>query len=263
MKTAFLTSGWLRFPPAPAMTAWIAAAAPAAAAALHDPAHAAWWRHGGSWFVGVHALPNDEAGRVGGGPPLAGPAVDFLAAYLGAARPPWDRAQVSACMPAYPRPTPGEPEGPFRYRIARDAAHVDGLNGEGPPPRRRFLREPHAFLLGIPLAAVETGMAPFVLWEGSHEIMRAALGRALGKVPPERWPETDVTEVYHAARREAFARCRRVEVTTEPGETYLCHRLLLHGMAPWRGAAGARPEGRTVVYFRPLLADPAGWLALP
>jgi hypothetical protein len=262
MRTEFLERGWLRFPPSPSMAGWIEAARPAAMATPRDPAHAGWWRHGGSWFVGVHALPNDDAGAVPGGPPLAGPSVEFLAGYLGAAQPPWDRAQVSVCLPGYPRPTPGEPAGPFRYRMLRDAAHVDGLNGEGPPPRRRFLREPHAFLLGIPLVAVDAGMAPFVLWEGSHAIMREALGRALAGVLPERWPEIDLTEIYHAARREAFARCARIEVTTAPGESYLCHRLLLHGMAPWRG--GETPaEGRLIVYFRPELARIADWLGLP
>ncbi|MFO1060016.1 MAG: hypothetical protein U1E53_23995 [Dongiaceae bacterium] len=262
MTTTFLTRGWLRFPATPAVADWIAAARPAAAAALANPAHAGWWRHGDSWFVGVHALPNDAAGAVPGGPPLAGPAVDFLDRHLGAARPPWDRAQLSVCFPGYPRPVPGEPEGPFRYRLVRDAAHVDGLSGEGPPPRRRFLREPHAFLLGIPLVAVDAGMAPFVLWEGSHLVMREALGRALAGIAPARWPEVDLTEIYHAARREAFARCPRVEVTTAPGETYLCHRLLLHGMAPWRG--GAEPAaGRPIVYFRPELARIEDWLDLP
>lgn len=262
MTAALVERGWLRFPSSPVVLAWIEAARPAVAAALRDPAHAVWWRHGGSWFVGVHALPNDAAGALPGGPPLAGPAVDAVESHLGAARPPWDRAQISVCFPGYPRPVPGEPEGPFRYRVLRDAAHVDGLSGEGPPPRRRFLREPHAFLLGIPLVAVDAGMAPFVLWEGSHRIMREALGRALAGVAPERWREVDLTEIYHAARREAFARCPRIEVTTAPGETYLCHRHLLHGMAPWRG--GAEPAaGRPIVYFRPELARLEDWMALP
>jgi hypothetical protein len=59
----------------------------------------------------------------------------------------WDRAQVSVCYPGYPKPMDGETDGQHRFRRDRDAAHVDGLLGLG-QPKRRFLKEPHQFILG-------------------------------------------------------------------------------------------------------------------
>ena len=260
MLAQVLARGWVLLPPSPAMDRWIEHARPAAAAALNDPAHEHWFRHGRSWFVGVHALDNDGTGAIGTGPPLAGPAVELVCAWLGDAMPPWDRGQVSVCFSGYPRPTAEETSERFAYRLKRDAAHLDGLEARG-PQRRRFLDEPHAFLLGIPLVAVDAGMAPFVLWEGSHEIMRAALVRAFAGIDPRHWSTLDLTDIYHAARRLVFAECPRIEVTTKPGETYLVHRLALHGMAPWSGESHA--AGRTIIYFRPPFADPADWLSRP
>ncbi len=258
MLGELLARGWVLLPPSPAMDDWIEHARPAAAAALDDPAHEHWFRHGRSWFVGVHALDNDIRGAVGGGPPLAGPAVGLLRTWLDDAMPPWDRGQVSVCFPGYPRPTPDETPERLAYRLKRDAAHLDGLEARG-PQRRRFLDEPHAFLLGIPLAAVDAGMAPFVVWSGSHAIMREALVRAFAGIEPRDWSAVDLTDLYHAARRAVFAECKRIEVITKPGETYLVHRLALHGMAPWSGAGHA--AGRTIIYFRPPFADPADWLS--
>ena len=77
-----------------------------------------------------------------------------------------------------------------------------------------------------------------------------------------RFWEDDLTDLYHAARRLVFAECPRVEVTTKPGETYLVHRLTLHGMAPWSGETG-HVASRTIIYFRPPFADPADWLSRP
>lgn len=74
--------------------------------------------------------------------------------------------------------------------------------------------------------------APFTVYEGSHELMRAALRDRLAGIPPERWAEEDITEAYAAARREAFAACPRMLVHARPGEAYIAHRLLLHGVAP-------------------------------
>lgn len=261
MLAELLARGWVLLPPSPAMDHWIEHARPAAAAALIDPAHGRWFRHDRSWFVGVHALDNDATGAVGEGPPLAGPAVELVRAWLGDAMPPWDRGQVSVCLSGYPRPTPEESPERFAYRVKRDAAHLDGLEARG-PQRRRFLDEPHALLLGIPLVSVDARMAPFVLWEGSHEIMREALVGAFAGIDPRRWSEVDLTDAYHAARRAAFARCPRIEITTRAGETYLVHRLALHGMAPW-GDESCDAASRTIIYFRPPFADPADWLSRP
>ena len=253
----FLDKGWTRFPPSPELDAWIAAARPAAAAVATSPEHADWHRHGGTWFVGVNALPNDAAGTLREGPPLAGPAVDFALGLTAPYRAAWDKGQVSICFPGYPQRDPDQSEASHRYRLVRDAAHVDGLHAEG-PERRRLVREFHGFILGIPLAAVQEGHSPVVVWEGSHHIMRAAFADALRGVDPALWADVDITETYHAARRRCFESCKRVEVTTAPGQTYVIHRLALHGMAPWTAEAGAP---RTVIYFRPVLPNPVAWLA--
>ena len=81
-----------------------------------------------------------------------------------------------------------------------------------------------------------------------------------GDLPPQEWGEVDVTEAYHAARRRIFAECPRVEIAAKPGEAYLVHRLALHGMARWGEGATAGADGRMIVYFRPILFGPRGWL---
>ncbi len=65
----------------------------------------------------------------------------------------------------------GESPAKTRYRRERDAAHVDGLLPEG-EERRRHLREHHGFILGLPMVEFDREASPFVVWEGSHEIMR-------------------------------------------------------------------------------------------
>lgn len=253
---SFAELGYEVLRPDPAMQAWIGHAGGQVDAVLADPANAKWLRYGGTWFAGVNVLPNNATGALPGGPPLSGPVVQRAREHSGLASVLWDQGQLSVCFTGYPQPMAGESEGVFRYRVQRDAAHVDGLRGVG-PEKRRFLAEPHAFILGIPLDAVEAGMSPFVVWEGSHEVMRRALAAALAGVAPEQWPNVDITEAYKTARREAFATCRRLELTTQAGETYIAHRLLLHGVAPW-GASSSRR--RAVVYFRPLLPRLADWL---
>lgn len=255
----FFRRGWTRFPHDPVLAGWLEAAAPAAWRAVADTANAGWMRCERTWFAGVNVLPNDEAGAVAGSGPLRGRAVAFIEEGLGLRELRWDAGQVSVIYPGYPRPKKGESEAAFRYRRDRDAAHVDGLHPVG-AARRRMLREAHAFVLGLPVNPAGPGASPLVVWEGSHEVMRAAFGEALDGVPAERWAEVDLTEVYVAARRRVFENCPRVEVTAGPGEAYLVHRLALHGVAPWRDGP---EEGRAVIYFRPLLPGPAtDWLAL-
>ena len=249
--------GWCRFGFDGAVAAWVERTLPFARIALADPQFAGWWRRGGTWFAGVNALPNDDNGRVPDGPPLAGEAIAFIGSHV---MPPplvWDRAQVSVCFPGYPRHGPEESEAAFRYRRDRDAAHVDGLAREG-PARRRHLREPHAFILGLPLT--DCPASPLVVWEGSHHIMGQALGDALSPQAPSQWIGADVTEAYVAARSLAFASCRRVPVRARPGEAYLIHRLALHGVSPWEDGIVAPPEGRMIAYFRPPLTTFADWL---
>lgn len=244
----FFSLGWIRFPRDPAVADWAARARPVAEACVADPEHRArWLRCGGTWFVGVNALPNDASGAVpeAGVPPLGGPPIEFIEKVLDLS-PGLDRAQVSVCFPGYPRRSPGESEAAFRFRRERDAAHVDGVTRYH--GRRRRLGEPHGFILGVPLTEAAEGAAPLVVWEGSHEIIRRALRARFDSLPPARWAEEDVTDAYVAARRECFETCRRVPVFARPGESYLVHRLALHGVAPWDGP---ETEPRAIAYFRP------------
>ncbi|HEX7081590.1 MAG TPA: hypothetical protein VF329_11300 [Gammaproteobacteria bacterium] len=259
----FFRGGWVRFPHAPEVADWAARARPVAEACVADPEQRArWLRCGGTWFVGVNVFPNDAAGAVpeAGVPPLAGPPVEFIAEALKLAVG-WDRGQISACFPGYPRPSAGESAAAFRFRRDRDAAHVDGLQRF--ESRRRRLGELQGFILGVPLTDAPAGAAPLVVWEGSHEVMRRALRARLADVPTERWRDEDLTDAYVAARRECFETCRRVPLHARPGESYLIHRLALHGVAPWSAA----PAGeRLIAYFRPNPfpdAAPDWWLDRP
>ena len=171
------------------------------------------------------------------------------------------RAQVSSVFPGYPQPSPNESDAAFAYRRDRDAAHVDGLLPIG-PARRRMVREPHAYILGLPLTDCDAGASALVVWEGSHRIMAAAFAAALGDWDEAARPEIDITEAYHAARRTAFERCARVALHARPGEAVLLHRLALHGISPWVDGARAPAEGRIIAYFRPELPDIGTWMTL-
>ncbi len=258
----FFDRGWCRFAPDPVLRDWVDSALPAARASVENPRHARWLRYQGTWFAGVNVLPNDARGAVDGSGPLRGAAVEFAALELGLENIAWDAAQVSVCYPGYPLPMEGESDALLRYRRERDAAHVDGLLREG-PERRRFLREFHGFILGIPMVEFDAGASPFVIWEGSHEIVRAAFRRRFADLPPARWSDEDVTEAYHAARARVFETCPRVAVHARPGEAFLAHRLSVHGMAPWKDGAVAVPDGRMIVYFRPSTYAPHEWLNAP
>ncbi|MEY8801075.1 hypothetical protein AB9K35_12245 [Leisingera sp. XS_AS12] len=256
----YLDKGWLRFGYDPQLAAWAEHALPYGVAALDDPACADWFQCERTWFIGVDALPNDTTGRLPDGPPLAGEALRFIADHHGPL-PSLHRAQVSSVFPGYPRPRPGEGEAAFRYRVKRDAAHVDGVKMYG-DHRRRKVEEPHAWVLGIPLNESSPDAAPLVIWEGSHKIMRRAFAAAFDGVSLAAWADVDVTDAYTAARAEVFETCPRITVHAKPGESYLMHRLCLHGVAPWGEGASAPEEGRMIAYFRPELADwTSAWLA--
>ena len=247
--------GFAVLPADPRVAAWADAARRKACDVLADPeARSQWLRHGGTWFVGVDALPNAPDGSVDG-VPLAGP-WEGLIAWPAALH----RAQVSAVYPGYPQQDSGESDANHRFRRTRDAAHLDGLLAEG-PDRRRHLREPHAFILGLPLTEAAPGAAPLVVWEGSHRIMGAALRARLEGVRPEDWAMEDLTDAYSEARRRVFEDCPRRALPLLPGQSVLVHRLAIHGVAPWAEGAWAAPEGRVIAYFRPLLAEIADWLA--
>lgn len=256
MRGDYARDGWVAFDADAALRDWVSAALRRARAAVDDPAQRA---NGlvceGTWFVGVDALPNDASGTLGA-TPLTGVARDFADSLFGPL--PLHPAQVSVIWPGYPRPRGGESAGAFRYRQRRDAAHVDGLLATG-PHRRRMLKEPHAWILGLPLNPVPEGAAPLVVWPGSHHVMRRAFAQAFDGVPPEQWPDIDVTDMYQTARAEVFETCERLELPAQPGEAYLLHRMTLHGVAPWDDD-DKHAEGRMIAYFRPELPWIEDWL---
>ncbi|MFK7745831.1 MAG: hypothetical protein AB8B47_12300 [Roseobacter sp.] len=259
MVADFLSKGWAVFAPEPAVTQWAAHAKCDAKRALQDPGLAHWYACKNTWFVGLDALSNDAQGRVAGSEPLSGAIVDFIASQCGG-WPALHAGQVSGVFPGYPRPREGETEAGFRYRLNRDAAHVDGVIGVG-HPKRRFVKEPHAFILGIPLTQADADAAPLVVWEGSHLIMQDAFRRVFESHAGDP-SKLDVTRVYQDARKRAFETCERVEVHGLPGSAFVLHRMALHGVAPWKEGAKAAPEGRLIAYFRPPMPGGAtAWVA--
>lgn len=262
MVEDFDARGWALFAPEPQVSDWAAHARLRAREALADPALAQWYQCGGTWFVGLDALGNDPQGRVGASEPLGGQAVDFLTRRMGA-WPALHNGQVSGVFPGYPKPRDGESDAGFRYRRDRDAAHVDGILGLG-SPKRRFVQEPHAFILGLPLNSFSAEAAPLVVWDGSHRIMQKALQAAFAGHAAETLSDIDVTEAYQAARREVFETCPRVVIHGAPGSAYVVHRMALHGVAPWGAAATSDPEGRLIAYFRPPMpGGVAPWISAP
>ncbi|KRS12382.1 hypothetical protein XM53_12185 [Roseovarius atlanticus] len=256
-----LETGWARFAFDPSVAAWAEAAFTVAKERVNAPEEQRWLYCEGTWFVGVDTLPNAPDGAVGGSGPLTGQAWEAMSALYG--RLPLHRGQVSVMYPGYPRPKDGEGDAAFGYRLRRDAAHVDGLLLEG-PDRRRYLKERHAFILGLPLTTCNAGASPLSVWEGSHNVMRATFSEALDGVAPEAWDEVDLTEIYKAARRRVFDTCKRRLLPARPGEAYVVHRLAVHGVAPWEDGAEAPEEGRMIVYFRPEWPDPGDqWLTAP
>jgi hypothetical protein len=217
--------GWQRIGPHPAIRAWAEAARDAALQTLATSPEP--WRCGGTWFVGVDALPNGPDGAINGTP--------FPWDALPIPPEPLHPAQLSVIRPGYPQPSPEETPAAFAYRRDRDAAHLDGLLPIG-PEKRRMVKEPHAWILGLPLN--DTTASPLTVWEGSH----------------------DITEAYQAARRTIFSTCRKIELPVRPGEATLLHRLTLHGVAPWKPGDDAPPEGRMIAYLRPLLPAVETWL---
>lgn len=247
---ALAKTGWQRIPSHPAIRDWADAARTAACATLAsstDP-----WRCGGTWFVGVDALPNGPDGSIGATP--------FPWSALPLHPEPLHPAQLSVIRPGYPQPSPDESAAAFAFRRDRDAAHLDGLLPIG-PEKARMVKEPHAWILGLPLN--DTTASPLTVWEGSHHSLRAALTEALAPHPPHRWGDIDLSAAYQTARRQIFATCPRIELAARPGEATLLHRLTLHGVAAWKPGDSAPAEGRMIAYLRPLLPDVETWLTAP
>ena len=254
----FGAKGWKRFSYDPAIAAWASNALQHAKLVVQDSEmQKKWLQCRGTWFVGVDALASDRQGKLAG-TPLAGEVIQWLSAidYV-----PFHPAQLSVMYPGYPKPRDGETNAAFRYRKKRDAAHVDGLLPVG-PERRRMLKEPHAFILGLPLNSCSDTASPMVVWEGSHLIMAQAFQKTFAGIDAADWAEVDVTEVYQTARRQVFEGCKRVVVHAQPGEAYVLHRLSLHGIAPWGEDAKAPAEGRMIAYLRPELSHLKDWCSV-
>lgn len=251
---AFGRDGYVRLAANAGSRDWAEAAWARAQERMADPAvRAAWLRCEGTWFAGVDLLDNAPNGSVQG-VPFAGPVPDLVAA-LGLTPAVWHAAQVSVTYPGYPRPKEGESAGAARYRMTRDAAHVDGLLLEG-PARRRILREPHAFILGIALTENDPDAAPLVVWPESHRTMGAAFAAAQTEASSDTCA-FDLTDAYTSARRAVFDRHTRRPVPLARGAAILLHRHMLHGIAPWRAPPAS--EGRAIAYFRPHLDSLAAW----
>lgn len=258
----FDKSGWKKFEYDPLIAQWAAQAHVIAKTVVADPQmKKAWLQCQGTWFVGVDALPSDPMGKLGK-VALKGAVVDWLTHIE---TKPMHPSQLSVMYPGYPKPRQGESDNAFGYRLKRDGAHVDGLLPVG-VARQRMLKEPHAYVLGLPLNKTSPKASPLVVWEGSHVIMALTFQKVFAGVPSNKWQDHDVTEVYQAARRQVFEQCRRVVVHAQPGESYVVHRLALHGVAPFgvgaEVACEAPDEGRMIAYLRPELVDASRWVTL-
>ncbi|MFK7877998.1 MAG: hypothetical protein AB8B71_19865 [Paracoccaceae bacterium] len=241
-------TGCLVFEPTPDSLRWAHAARAEAVQIASDPTKQREnLRHGGTWFVGVDALPSAGDGAISG-VALKGPWDPYVP--LNTALHP---AQLSIMYPGYPKQDLDQSDANHRYRVSRCGAHMDGLLPVGPDKRRQAM-EFHAYILGIQIS--DCAFAPTVYWPGSHHILQTALRRVLDGRDPK---GVDVTDAYHMARRQVFATCDPVALPLAFGASFLLHRFALHGTAPWGKAAS---EGaRMTAFFRPEFETAQHWLS--
>jgi len=266
-KKQFFEQGWCRFEYDLNIALWIKAVLPHARKAVQAKENEKWLRCGGTWFAGVNVLPNRPDGSIDESPNLQGEVIDFIHQIIQfdpikSDQIKLDQAQISVCYPGYPQPMPSESEEAFGFRQNRDAAHVDGFLAEG-PKRRRFLREYHGFILGLPLVNFDEAASPIVVWEGSHKLVREAMVTRFSGHDVETWGMQDITDSYHAVRQKVFEQCRRITISAKPGEAYLLHRLVVHGVAPWHESTKSSSDGRMICYFRPEISSAESWLNDP
>ena len=216
------------------------------------------FRSNGTWFVGANFLKNDVAGKLDN-VALDGEAFKAITERYGRIFNYWDEAQVSICYEGYPKMSQIDTEASFNYKKNRFGAHVDGILPVG-KAKRRYAKEYHSFIFGIPLVSYNEFAAPLVVWEGSHHIIRTYLAKKLLKIPINLWKDEDITEVYHEARREAFFQCKIKIIVAPVGASYILHRLSLHGIMPWEKTGCSEDGRRMIAYFRPILNDGYFWL---
>lgn len=251
--------GWIKIAEDPQMYEWVYHVHKQACKITNCPAYKkAWLRHVNTWFAGVDVLENDAKGAFKS--IALGHNVLHAISCLGYENLPLNKGQISATYPGYPQNDGSETDKAFAYRCNRFAAHIDGIIPVG-AQKRRFLKEPHAYILGIPLTHTDENAAPLIVWKGSVRIMRQYFRKAFVQIPLDDWDRFDITEIYHAARRECFEKCKPIAVHTHPGGAYILHRLALHGIGLWKKGAKAPKEGRIIAYFRPFLQKMPEWLA--
>lgn len=253
----FSRDGWVIFPFCEQRAKWCSVAHDVALGVQSDPDMIKkWLQCQGTWFVGVEALPTTPLGQINQ-TPLDDAVSSFIAGFHIAPMPP---AQLSIMYQGYPKAREGDSPAAAKYRRDRDAAHVDGLHAIG-NPKRRYLKEAHAFVLGIPLNAADALASPMVIWDGSHHIMRDAFRARLSNVPVNAWSTTDLTDTYITARKSVFDTCERKVIHVPVGAAYAIHPLAVHGVAPWQDGAQAPETGRMIAYFRPEFKEWDAWLA--
>lgn len=251
----FGSAGWRKIAYDPQLARWAHQARQIAIAVSQNPEmQRKWLVCEGTWFVGVDALPNAANGDL--------PGAEFPARLRSLCPGPYHKAQVSITYPGYPKPREGESDAAFQFRKNRDAAHVDGILGIG-QPKRRFVREPHAYVLGMPLNNFDVDASPMVIWEGSHQIFRAAFQQVFHGMRDAEICDHDITALYTATRKHVFETCPRVKVHARPGEAYVLDPMCLHGVAPWTTGVTAPSEGRMIAYFRPEVRRVTDWLNTP
>ena len=98
-----------------------------------------------------------------------------------------------------------------------------------------------------------------MVWEGSHHLISKAFNSLFLNRDPEKWKDLDVREVYMQTRKSIFEKCKRRVLHANLGESYMIHRLCLHGISPWEFETKNFIEGRKIAYFRPELQHLADW----
>jgi hypothetical protein len=254
------SQGWVQLPVSTELEAWQNHALPLALQCMQARDLQHWWRYQKTWFVGVNALSNDSTGALDTGPSLPTGLLKQLTDYVACTRLDLDQAQVSACMPGYPKASPNEPTTSFAFRNTYFAAHMDGLHTLG-LQRRRHLIEQHSFILGIPLSKHLPEAGPVMVWPGSHKLVQAWLQSELGHLPAEQWQDVDLTASYQTMRQQVLASMQPVPIHAPLGGAYLIHRHAIHGQGHWpENIANVGDNGRIIAYFRPCLHTAQNWL---
>ncbi len=210
-------------------------------------------RCGDTWFPGVNFLENDSFGNIDGAlfPEKLLKFIKHHEPNFGGI---FDKGQISICYTGYPRRMNSESKSSFDFRRNRYAAHIDGILPVG-KTRRRFIKEYHSFILGIPINQAGKEASPCVIWEGSHEIIKNELRKYKRLRKISNWGNEDITEFYNDLRKKIFSSCEVKEIWVPMGHAYIINRLSLHGIMPWNQKPKGDENSRMIAYFRPDLKN--------